>query len=200
ALGYTIDPQHLPTLLENSRMNLDRQVFRLQVVRWLLEENIPVSLYGNGWTELREFAHLAKGPVAPGADLAKVYQRSKVLLHVNTGSNCHMRLFEGIASGGFVVARACHNDSAPGDLASRLEIGKEIMVFSSKDELLDLVRRAFADEPWRRGVIAAGAQRVRENESYARRVRDIVSDLGEMTARMADSWQTGRGSPATPSH
>jgi hypothetical protein len=154
-----------------------RQAQRTEPVRWLKEAGVPLALYGRGWDRLPEFAAHARGEAWYGRELALAYQRSKVVLQVNANTNCHQRVFEGLAAGGFVVAKANPNDHLPGELASQLRIGEEICVFATRSELVATVGRAFADEGWRREVIEAGRRRVLGEHTYTHRAREILTIL-----------------------
>ncbi|MCB9554719.1 MAG: glycosyltransferase [Deltaproteobacteria bacterium] len=156
---------------------LARKVDRVRYADWLLDAEIPLALYGRGWSQLPRFRAYSRGIVESGAALCEAYQRSKVVLHINRGLNCHMRVFEGLSSGGFVLARADASDLLPGEFGDRMAIGSEIEVFTSRDDLVRLVRRAFSDERWRRGVIEAGRQRVLRDHRYRSRVQSVIGDL-----------------------
>ena len=109
------------------------------------------------------------------------------MLHVNRGMNMHNRVFEGFASGGFVLARREMNDDHPGGFAQNMAVGREIMLFWTQAELVELVRRAIEDEPWRQGAIAAGRARVLADHTYENRVTLMLSDIRASLTKRAGS-------------
>jgi spore maturation protein CgeB len=115
--------------------------------------------------------------VKPGADLCRAYQETKVVLNCVPNHNVHPRVFEGISSGGFVLSRQNPNDTLPHCFGSAFEIGQEALTFSSREELLGLVERAFTDEPWRQSIIAAGRARVLRDHTYVARARTILERI-----------------------
>ncbi len=177
ATGISTSSEIFDRLLFFVRQDFERWFHRRQTVRWVIEAGFPVALYGAGWGEDPAFAPYARGRVASGEELARVYQQSKVVLHVNNHYNCHQRVFECIASGGLVVARGCPSDHTPGELADRLVIGSEVQVFSTRDELAALIGRAFADDAWRSSCIEAGRTRVIAEHTYVNRIEEILSDI-----------------------
>lgn len=159
---------------------LGRVIDRVRIARALDRAGIPLALYGLGWERYPDLVRLTRGVVA-GEALRDVYQSSRVVLHVHTHLNLHLRVFEAIASGGLVIARSTPDDHEPGQVAEHLALGDELVTFTDEDELLALVRRAFADEPWRQERIAAGQRRVLAEHTYAHRARAI---LGRLRARL----------------
>ncbi|MBX7083687.1 MAG: glycosyltransferase, partial [Nannocystaceae bacterium] len=157
---------------------LARHVERVRVADELLDAGVPLSLYGRGWAEIPRFAPHARGEVAPGPALREMYQRHKVVLHINTRCNLHPRVLEAMASGGFVLARSDGDyDHAPGGVAEALEPDRELCLFVDRDDMLAKIRRALDDEPWRQGFVRAGAARVHADHTYRARARTMVAAL-----------------------
>ena len=163
----------------------DRRADRIAVADMMLEEGIPVALYGNGWDEIARFRPYARGPVEPGWELQGVYRRSAVVLHVSTGVNMHSRVLEAIASGGFVLARRCLTDWDEGDLCDCLDIadeaeqGSELATYFYPSEFVDIVNRAFGDEAWRHRFILRGQARVARDHGYDSRAKTVLAGIAD---------------------
>jgi hypothetical protein len=177
ALGLPIHQAQLEDLTSTVRLRLQREVHRVEVLRWLTQAGVPLALYGKGWADYPEFRAYARPPLPQGRALCEAYQTAKVILHVNSTLNCHQRVFECLAAGGFVTARSCPSDHAREGLSSQLVIGEEIPVFGTRQELLAIVDRAFHDEPWRQQMIQAGRRRVLSCHTYAHRMQEVMGDL-----------------------
>jgi hypothetical protein len=182
ALDLRIPPPSMPGVLRAVHL-LSRHIDRVRIAGWLVDAGIPLAAYGSGWCEHPRFRSWARGVVRSGAPLRRVYQRAKVVLHINNDLNCHSRVFEGIASGGFVLVRASESDEQPGELGDRLAIGSEVIRFSSRDQLVQTVQRAFSDEGWRREVIDAGRRRVLAEHRYRNRAQIVLEDIRSAMAR-----------------
>ena len=176
ALGYPPKDDAITRIVRWSTW-AERMVYTLEVVRWLKDADVPLALYGRGWSEWPEFAPLARGEVRQGEELAQCYRETKILMHINTAVNLHQRVFEGIASGAFLAVRSLPSDGQPGGLAAHFRIGEEIAVFSTREELLALVERARSDEPWRHRVIESGQRRVAADHTYTARMRTVQEEL-----------------------
>jgi len=85
------------------------RAFRMEAARWAksIAERRGWSLrfYGNGWDQNPEFADLAAGPVAFGADLAECYASAGVHLHASITQPLHQRVAECSLAGGLVLSR-----------------------------------------------------------------------------------------------
>ncbi|MBF0611558.1 MAG: glycosyltransferase family 1 protein [Magnetococcales bacterium] len=157
--------------------NYIRELARMRMAEWLLQAGIPLALYGEGWDRFPHFAPFAKGILANGEPLVRAYQKHKVIMHVGRKLNLHNRVFEVIASGGFVLVRLEENDYQPGELNDHLTIGEEIIAYQNRPELITMVKRAFQDESWRQGIIQRGRQKVLAHESYACRANFLLAEL-----------------------
>ncbi len=189
ALGSHPGERKLASLVDVATWRFERWYDRRRVLRWLVDSGFPVGLYGRGWDSDPEFKTMARGWVAQGHDLAKLYRTSKAVIHVNSMVNTHQRVFECLASGGLVLARRTPYDDLPGELSSCLTPGKEIELFGNARELAEILSRVFDDEEWRQGLISAGQKRVMNEHTYLARARTILKDvkniLGQYKARAA---------------
>lgn len=154
--------------------DVERYVQRTEPVRWAAALGCSVGVWGSGWEGIPDLRKAARGRIAPGADLRDLYRSARIHLHMNSDTNVHQRVFECLASGGFVLAAAHPGDRAPGGLAEHLAIGREIETFDGKAGFEEKVRRYLADEPARRAVSAAGRARVLAEHTTAHRAETIL--------------------------
>ena len=64
-----------------------------------------------------------------------------------------------------------------------MDVGSEVPVFDSREELLSLVRRAFEDDGWRDQHIEAGRHRVLAEHTYRHRAQRMLRDVLEVAGR-----------------
>jgi len=176
-LGLVVPPDRADALAYDCLI-LARHVDRIRIADQLLSAGVPVALFGNGWADIPRFAAHARGPVAAGDALRDLYQRHKVVLHINTRCNLHPRVLEASAAGGFVLARSDGDwDLGPHGVSQHLEVGRELCVFTDATDLIAKIRRAFADEPWRQGFVRAARARVLRDHTYVARARTLLAAL-----------------------
>ena len=147
--------------------------FRASVVADLRRSGIPIHLFGAGW---------------PGArwadDAVEVFNRSQINLgmggieYAEWFTNVKGRDFEIPATGGGVYLTTFN-----ADLAQHFEIGREILCYASREELVDLARHYLRHPEEAAEIAARGRARcVREHRwfhrySAALRVLGILDDV-----------------------
>ncbi len=63
--------------------------FQQATVRALRKANVPVRVFGNGWSEMDEFRSIAAGPIASRAALAEAIASSSRLIHLWPTGHAH---------------------------------------------------------------------------------------------------------------
>ena len=103
---------------------------------------------------------------AHGAEMLDIYHRSRIILNLPVSNDINMRVFEAMGAGGLLVTRDTQNGEA--------ELFESMVLYEQPEELPDLMRRLFADEP-RRAALAAEQQRqTLERHSYLARAKEIL--------------------------
>lgn len=169
-------------------VEFERYLQRIEVVRWAIDAGLRIGLFGAGWEQSSEFAPYARGWVKPGAELRDLYRNALCHLQINLDTNVHTRVFECLASGGVVIARAHPTDRSPGGLAEHLEIGREVLTFADREEFVAVVERLRAQAAWRREVARRGHARVLREHTYQHRAREI---LRAVSARLETEFGHG---------
>ena len=82
------------------------------VRRWAENSNRTFRIYGQGWDRHPDFSKYAAGPAHPGEELRAIYQASRINLQLIDGGFLHSRALDGLAAGGFFLARTSVNDGA----------------------------------------------------------------------------------------
>ena len=85
---------------------LNDTIFRHVVLEWVIDQGIDLHLYGRGWEKHPTFFSYAKGTIQHGSELNKVYQCSKLNLHLNVTNGMHQRLWEILSAGAIPLIRS----------------------------------------------------------------------------------------------
>jgi hypothetical protein len=97
------------SLVVPTAQRLIDRILRHQTLEWAAEwarrRNRKLSIFGSGWNRHHSFQQFAAGAVEHGYPLRCVYQAATINLQVNAYGSLHQRLLDGVASGGFVMAR-----------------------------------------------------------------------------------------------
>lgn len=157
-----------------------RHVDRVRIADLVLAAGLPLALYGRGWETIERFKPHHRGLVTPGPELRAMYQRHKVILHINTRCNLHPRVLEASACGAFVLGRSDgHLDFDVTGVDRCLKVGSELCLFDGDADLVAKIRRAFADETWRRGFTDRARARVLRDHTYGARAAAMLAALRE---------------------
>jgi spore maturation protein CgeB len=134
---------------------------RLAMVDQLRQAGIDIKCFGFGWD----------GGTIASEDIPRIMRESIVSLNFNNsqGENqIKARMFEVPGAGGFLLT-----DSARG-LERYFDPGKEIVVFNSLDEAIDLIRFYVAQPEVRDRIANAGHSRVRQEHTYEGRLTEVL--------------------------
>lgn len=89
---------------------LNDSLYRQQALRWAVDvaadAGLKLALYGSGWEHHPDFAGFARGPVAYGAELARLARSSRINLQIVPYLCLHQRLLDGLMAGGFFLVRS----------------------------------------------------------------------------------------------
>ncbi len=123
----------------------------------------------------------ACGPLLSDEDMVKMYSHSRISLNISevkdeiTGEiKRHIRLrdFEGPMSGAFFMT------GYQEELADYYEIGREIVCYDTKEELLDKVRYYLRRPEERLRIRLAGLNRARRDHTWDQRLRQLLREIG----------------------
>ncbi|MGO4340879.1 CgeB family protein [Pedococcus sp. 2YAF34] len=149
---------------------------RAVLLQRLIDAGVPVRIFGPpipAWLGHPELAKHHAGESVYRQDKARVFRESTAVLNnlhpaEFGGTNC--RLFEATAAGALVLTEARDG------LDRLFEVGTEVEVFNSFDDLMVLYRRADADVAWAREIADAAAKRSLSAHTYAHRLQKMLED------------------------
>jgi spore maturation protein CgeB len=142
---------------------------RPQIMRWLYEHGIEVAIFGYGWNGLdSRVSHEL---------MLQVFSASKVSLNMSNSSvmgeqQIKGRVFEVPGCRGLLLT-----DMAD-DLASYYEIGSEIVVYDSLEDMADKIRYYVEHDDEREAIAEAGYRRTLAEHTWKHRFDEIFSAAG----------------------
>ncbi|HYR84151.1 MAG TPA: glycosyltransferase [Terriglobia bacterium] len=140
-------------------------------------ENVPLSWWGQGDASIRQSSILSRRYRGPAWGLAmyQVLRDSKITLnnHIDIAENYanNMRLFEATGAGTMLVTDRKQN------LHEMFEPGKEVAVYGSADECIEVIRHYLDHEREREAIARAGQQRTLRDHNYAVRMQELMALL-----------------------
>lgn len=136
----------------------------------------PITLYGKGWSKLKNTPHIINAYRLPYSRLPKVYASCRAVLNVKNEKN----VINGLSQRSF-EPYGCMTpvlNDAMEDIKRCFDVGKEILVYHSIDELHELYDRLTTDAVFAKAIGQAGYQRVMAEHTYEHRARTMLLQVG----------------------
>lgn len=187
-----IDARFLPFGAEPAETKSEEKVHEVSFIgtcdlrRIFLLEGIAqhVAVRGNRWhrnaplISQRLNRRIIDEPIW-GKDVIEMLAGSKIVLNITrtdfygaeTGVN--LRIFEALSVGAFLLTDYCP------EVADLFNIGQEIEVYRSSEELIDKVEYYLAHDAERARIARAGAMALRERHTWAHRITSLVGQLDD---------------------
>ncbi|MCK5114443.1 MAG: glycosyltransferase, partial [Phycisphaerae bacterium] len=140
----------------------------------LSEGKMSFRLYGGQWSEDRFFGKYAAGPVERGAELNAVYNFSKINLHLQSYITMHQRLAECGLAGGFMMVAELPEEQDRSPAKLYFEPDKEIVLFTSKEDLVDKCRYYLEHEDERCQIAANMRRRALQEQTAEAGARKVL--------------------------
>lgn len=147
---------------------------REKTLRALAAAGLPVRAYGKSWSRhpwdivrTRAFSHpgVSSGPDLDRAHAYGVMASSPATLNIHGDQDGFtMRTFEAPGVGALQII------DRP-DVSRYYEVGKEVLVYESVEELIDICTRVFRDPRWAHAIREAGHRRTLAEHTFDQRVK-----------------------------
>ena len=137
---------------------------RQMYVEYLESSGINVTVLGGGWKSGR----------ATQIQMIEIFGQAKIVLNFSSSSNnpglkfLKGRIFEIPATGSFLLTEECKH------LDEFFDIGNELEVFSTKEELLEKIKYYLNNEELREEIAKNGKKKVLENYTFERYFSDVL--------------------------
>jgi len=162
--------------------------FRREIIAKLEQEGIRVATFGYGWRETPfkrrwnkryakyPFLQFNKGRISHD-EMIRIFNQSKINLNLSASSHesamdqMKARNFEVPSCGGFLLTGKVPH------LENFFDIGKEVAVYTSIEEMIEKIRYYLAHEEERQRIANAGYLRTLRDHTYENRFRDIYGRI-----------------------
>lgn len=146
---------------------------RGKTVRSILK---PITLYGKGWATLKDSQHIINAYRLPYAKLPSTYAACRAVLNIRNEKNVingvNQRSFEPYGCMTPVI-----NDAMK-DINLCFDVGTEILVYHSIDELHEIYDKVSADTVFANAIGQAGHKRVMAEHTYKHRAQSMLIQVG----------------------
>lgn len=109
SMGTALSATARDGMIDHFARPLAERMIRQETIRWAANwaraTGGRLHIYGDGWERHPEFAEFARGTLEHGPELGEAFRRAKVNLHSGCNFALHQRVLDGLAAGGFFIAR-----------------------------------------------------------------------------------------------
>ncbi len=145
---------------------------RIEIVRRLVSENLPIRVFGSGWNRYSDLAHVWGGFLTTD-EMLKVLTSSKIV--INSGltigglPQIKGRIFETAACGTFQITQ-----DIPG-LENYYAPGTEIETYASLGEMINKIRTYLDNDQLRETIASAAVERTLREHTWESRLDSILT-------------------------
>jgi len=167
---YKSDVSFIGVINHNRRKILEYICSGINIGIWAPK----VSIYGNFLKESPKIAKYYKGGPLPYIEVLKIINASKIILNIHGFSgeshfDLPLRLFDTAGCGTFQLVE--YSDT----LEKYFEIGKEIICYSNKEELKELIEYYLTHDDERETIAKNAQKRVYKEHTYKHRMQELLN-------------------------
>lgn len=156
----------------------NQRVFRQTLVDWILDAGFTnIKLWGNGWKDSIKYQGYAMGPAENGESLSKIYQASKIVIGNNITTTTAARAWETMLSGGFYMSNYVPEEEDISDIRKIVEIGKDMIMFYGKEDLIEKIKYYLEHEDERQIMIERGRKVALEKMTFDILMKRTLSEV-----------------------
>lgn len=152
---------------------------RLEILRVL--KDFDLKIWGPGWNNIfkkeEELLKLYGNEGVFLEEMVKIYNARKIVLNIQHVQQkygrltVNMKIFEVTGCGAFLLT------ARQKGIEDLFEIGKEIVCYESKEELMELVKYFLNNQEEREKIAINGQKRAYKDHTYEKRMKEILSVL-----------------------
>ncbi len=167
-------------LAEDMYNYFNQRVFRQALVDWILDAGFTeIKLWGNGWTTEEKYKKYAMGSAENGETLSKIYQASKIVVGNNIVTTAAARAWEAMLSGGFYISNYIPEEEDAVDIRKIIEVGKDVIMFHSREDLVDKLHYYLEHEEERKKMAERGRRAALEKMTYDVLMKRVLEEVAE---------------------
>ncbi len=152
---------------------------RYELIRYLKENNINIKLFGWGWDSYPDLKDVYEGPLSD-TDLVKKINESKINL-------CFTKNYYGVphVKGRVVEVAACNSFVLVEYSTRYLDLfkeGKEIVMFNSKEDLLEKIKYYLKNEKQREKIAERAYKKIVKNYDFNTELRKYFTQISKKSS------------------
>ena len=164
--------RELTTSLENGP---GRVAVRGMPLVWLAKAGHDLAVFGRGWEHHPDLMEHFQGWIPYGSPLAGMLRASKIHLCIHNLWTLTMKVLDCLATGTFPLVRAVPPERESGPITDWYQEDRDIVLFRTREELLDKARYYLDHADERRKIAMRGREITLQNFTYEHLAARILS-------------------------
>ena len=180
-LGVGVPPPELEKAVVDMTLRLEatsgRLPFRSLPLIWLSKEGYDIDLYGQGWDEHPILAAHHRGTIPYGRAQVRMLRVSTIYLCTHGIWTMTMKVLDCLAAGAFPLVHCVdpRRDTEP--ITTWYREDQDIVLFRTREELLDKTRYYLAHPEERRRIAARGREITLQRFTYLRAAESMLATI-----------------------
>ena len=131
------------------------------------------------WEKMGSLSCRADKVIGYGEELNNLYNAGKIFLHISGSGYPDSYLLNGVAAWAFFLVRSHPRDNQADGLGEMFELGRELTIFDTPQDLVRKVRYFLAHDEEREKITQAAREKLLSHHSYKIRARQILNAIIE---------------------
>ena len=148
---------------------------RKTTINWVIDNGFNINLWGRNWDKDYFLRPHARGVIAHGEELAKVYSASKIILASCSHYTGHFRVFEALCCGALPFLRYIPPEVDMLNFREDFIENEHFVFFYDENDLIDKLRYYLHNENDRLRIVNNGRKRVTEVATYSIAAKKFLS-------------------------
>lgn len=178
--GCGVDADFADYIADDMWRNLSPRLYRALTADWLIDAGYTnIKLWGKEWKDNEKYKPYAMGAAENGETLSKILQASKIVVGNNAVASGTSRVPETMLSGAFYMECFVPPEADMTD-RGQLEEGKELVLFSDKEDFLNKVQFYLNNEDERVRMAKVGREKALDKLTYQGFMKHVITGIGKM--------------------
>lgn len=154
-----------------------RVALRSAAVSWLADAGFDLALYGDGWQHHPQLKRYDCGWIPYGRPLADMLRSSAIHLCIHNLWTLTMKVLDCLATGTLPLVNWTSPERDTGPITEWFQEDRDIILFRTKEELLDKVRYYLAHPDERKQIALRGREIALKHFTYSHAAAQMLDSI-----------------------
>jgi len=174
-LGMKLENESIHGVAERLFLEVCLGLHRKTTINWVINNGFNINLWGRNWDKDYFLRPYARGVIAHGEELAKVYSASKIILASCSHYTGHFRVFESLCCGALPFLRYIPPEVDMLNFRENFIENEHFIFFYNQEDLIEKLHYYLNNEDERLKIVNNGRKRTAEVATYSIAAKKFLS-------------------------